>query len=401
MKIDIHITDATPEEAALVLTGVTVSQAVGRVAAKIVQKKAEEMRPVPDPTDNDETGCKDCQNTEFDAIKCEECSPPPAPIAAVLKKKFNPPISEKKTETLDKKGVRKGIRALGLLKNRDNKYGIPKKLYSTDKRKYQRIWSRCKNQGINYEQALAQEGMEPHKKGKGYRIPFSAVSERADYQRAIRLCKKYGLPYPEALKQEQDNPMIRPPRKDKGKHRAVKPAPIVKPSAQAIAPSNDVKEPAAESKVKSKKQSGHPMKCPYCEKEINSHGAHVHMKSHGPEKYAEWVKDPDRLGTGVHRITTPHLPFHQKHDEPAVTEPHKNDPNHSSGQQAIRDLTKAQNGTLQIGRRVKHNGSKALPHYGQIGEIVGINKEELHVKFPTGDARLPSYLVLAMPEAKV
>lgn len=302
-----------------------------RITAPDTESPAAQKKPVPDPIDDAGTGCAECNPDQFHG-GCETCSPPPAPIAVVLKEKFNPPEQPAKQH-----GGSQG--------HKGNKYGIPPSLFKTDKHEYQRLWALCKAHGLTYEQALTWKRLPSRTKG------------------------------------DQSNK--------------------VKPSAQAIAPSNDVKEPAAESKVKSKKQSGHPMKCPYCEKEINSHGAHVHMKSHGPEKYAEWLKDPDRLGTGVHRITTPHLPFHQKHDEPAVTEPHKNDPNHSSGQQAIRDLTKAQNGTLQIGRRVKHNGSKASPHYGQIGEIVGINKEELHVKFPTGDARLPSYLVLAMPEAKV
>ena len=43
-------------------------------------------------------------------------------------------------------------------KRRTNKYGIPSSLATTDKKTYQRLWYRCKVQGIMYEEALAQEG---------------------------------------------------------------------------------------------------------------------------------------------------------------------------------------------------------------------------------------------------
>jgi hypothetical protein len=39
-----------------------------------------------------------------------------------------------------------------------NPFGIPTILYSTDKQKYQRLWTRCKKHGIKYEEALAMEG---------------------------------------------------------------------------------------------------------------------------------------------------------------------------------------------------------------------------------------------------
>jgi hypothetical protein len=180
MKIDIHITDATPEEASLVLAGVTVSQAVGRVAARIVQKKAEER--TADPTCVEETGCEGCQNTEFDAHTCEECSPPPAPIAPVLKRKYNKSASEKRTKPVEAPSAGVG------------KYGIPKKLFGTDKALYQRLWNRCKKLGIKYEAALAMEAKMRKRPGK-----------------------------------KPDTP---------------------KPSAKAIAPSNDVKESPAQERCK-------------------------------------------------------------------------------------------------------------------------------------------------------
>lgn len=42
-----------------------------------------------------------------------------------------------------------------------NKYDIPPTLLKTDKNLYQRLWFRCKNKGIKYEQALALE--KPHR----------------------------------------------------------------------------------------------------------------------------------------------------------------------------------------------------------------------------------------------
>lgn len=45
-----------------------------------------------------------------------------------------------------------------------NQYGIPSSLATTDKKTYQRLWYRCKSQGIKYEEALAQEGVM--KRGK-------------------------------------------------------------------------------------------------------------------------------------------------------------------------------------------------------------------------------------------
>jgi hypothetical protein len=59
MKIDIHITDATPEEAALVFTGVTVGQAVGRVAASVAEKHARKelaRATMPEPVSDPQPG---------------------------------------------------------------------------------------------------------------------------------------------------------------------------------------------------------------------------------------------------------------------------------------------------------------------------------------------------------
>jgi hypothetical protein len=47
-------------------------------------------------------------------------------------------------------------------KKKGNKYGIPREIYSTDKKKYQRLWSRCRDLGITYEEALKLEGKTTH-----------------------------------------------------------------------------------------------------------------------------------------------------------------------------------------------------------------------------------------------
>ena len=56
-----------------------------------------------------------------------------------------------------------------------NQYGIPSELAKTDKKKYQRLWARCKSQGINYEEALAQEGVM--KRGKRPAKPAAPVKK--------------------------------------------------------------------------------------------------------------------------------------------------------------------------------------------------------------------------------
>ena len=220
----------------------------------------------PDPQPG-HTGCEDCDHDLRDVAECERCSPPPAPIAPALKEKYNPPEP--------KHGGSQG--------HKGNKYGIPIEVYRTDKRKYNRLWSLCKTHGLMYEQALTWKKLPSRTKGDGKQGK-----------------KKERLPL--HLKNQQPD--------------------TVKPSAQAIAPSNEVKEPA-----------------------------------------------------------------------PAIVETTT-----WPGQAKLRELTKAQNGTLHVGQRVKHNGSKASPYFGQVGEITAINKEMLHVTFPSGSTRLPAYLVLAMPE---
>jgi hypothetical protein len=176
MKIDIHITDATPEEAALVLAGVSVSQACGRAAKKIAEKSIEKA--IADPTCDEETGCKGCNTDPFS----DACGKRNTTTAAKEPEK----PERRHRPTGRKPGPRPGT-------GRGNPYGIPTSLYTTDKKKYQRLWHRCKVKGIKYEEALAMEGKT------------KLVGRHAKKAKA------------EAL--------------------------IIKESAQAIASSNDVKEP--------------------------------------------------------------------------------------------------------------------------------------------------------------
>jgi len=147
MKIDIHITDATPEEAAVTFCGISVQKAAETVVKKIVQKK-----PVPDPTFEETEREKDTlPDCPCDNGTCKECSPPPAPpapIAPVLKEKYAPK-TEKKPD-----GRKNNKRAANA---KVNKFGTPSHLFSTDKQQYQRLWFRCSHKGIMYDEALKME----------------------------------------------------------------------------------------------------------------------------------------------------------------------------------------------------------------------------------------------------
>lgn len=162
------------------------------------------------------------------------------------------------------------------------------------------------------------------------------------------------------------------------------PPPIVKPSAKAIALSNDVKEPPSK-KPDGRKHNG----------KGNKYGIPPELYKQDKQKYSRiWSR------CKKHGLTYEQALELEKDIRPG--KPHANAVKERTpwpAQAKIREATKAQNGTLQIGQKVKHNGSKGSPHYGQVGVIKAINRDELHVHFPTGEARLPSYLVLAMPEA--
>jgi len=129
MKINIQIEDANLEDLQRVFGEIHwLRLAVTRPVKDNTKPKPE----VSTPTCIEETGCQGCPETGL-TDTCEKCSPPPK--------------SKTKAKKKPKVSVRTG-----------NQYGIPHHLFSEDKRKYQRIWSRCKAKGIKYEEALKLEG---------------------------------------------------------------------------------------------------------------------------------------------------------------------------------------------------------------------------------------------------
>lgn len=166
MKINIQIEDATPEEAQKVLANLGIQRSApanrkgrvenldnpiwtdeekdairgckdGQEAIKAYREKFPiSSRTIPaikrqllslqksaaDPTCIEETGCAGCEHTGL-TDACDKCSPP-------LTGKEAPVMPE------------------------TNQYGIPKSIYKTDKKLYQRLWARCKAKGIKYSEAL-------------------------------------------------------------------------------------------------------------------------------------------------------------------------------------------------------------------------------------------------------
>jgi hypothetical protein len=190
MKIDIHITDATPVEAQRVLIGMSFADEIlGKISPAIKIERAEQ-KPEPDPAPG-HTGCEDCDHDLRDVAECERCSPPPAPAPA-----------KPKATVKGKPGPTPGS-------GKGNSFGIPVLLYTTDKKQYQRLWARCKSHGIKYEEALKME--EGTKKPRG----------------------KQGNP---KVKRQGHLPLhLKNPQPDTSK-----------PLSEAIPQSNDVKEPPKE-----------------------------------------------------------------------------------------------------------------------------------------------------------
>ena len=163
MEIDINIRNATPEEAQRVLIGMSFAEDIlGKLSPAVRIEKTERPQVIcdgchpkpcsgcrfereqcnhrpfakgdhicryfteraPNPTCDEENGCAGCDTHGQDDEACSKCSPPPAP--------------------------NKG--------RRPNKYGIPTELAKTDKKKYDRLWQRCKSHGIKYEAAMEMEG---------------------------------------------------------------------------------------------------------------------------------------------------------------------------------------------------------------------------------------------------
>jgi hypothetical protein len=187
------------------------------------------------------------------------------------------PPATKKTEPLGStKPVMVNTLVMKKTGNRySNKWGIPIDSVK-EPAKYEYARKICKRFGKPYAEAikLKEAAAEPakirkeqactklkravpvviKKKKTKWQIPFSPVTAVREYQNAWHLCKKYNKPYPEAL---------------------------------------------ALSKTGGK-QGGRQIPCLYCEKELNSHGMHMHIKGAHPGKYDEFMKTPDRLHHGIH-----------------------------------------------------------------------------------------------------
>jgi hypothetical protein len=204
------------------------------------------------------------------------------------------------------------------------------------------------------------------------------------------------------------------------------------------------KQPAAEP-VKSKKTSGHTVTCPYCEHSCNSHAMHLHVRNKHREKYEEYLdrkKDkipaPSsvRASDDVPDIKTPSpremmkKPFPSPSETGAAALPSEKpltavvpdeDPLdiHIEGVEGLDDDTldtpapdeeppvqddpeeqpspadepetgdippspaPEQPGGLRRGQKVKHDGSKSDPHYGEIGTVERVpqNLQECLVRF--------------------
>ena len=127
MKINIQIEDASPKELQRLFGGPVPGITFVPARPKIHEAfRAQEGKA---PACIEETGCKDCKETGLDQKVCEQCSPPPV----------------KKKEAVKKKG------------HQGNPYGIPHQLCTQDKKKYKRLYCRCKTKGIKYEEALKHE----------------------------------------------------------------------------------------------------------------------------------------------------------------------------------------------------------------------------------------------------
>lgn len=133
MKINIQIEDASPEE---------LQRLFYTASVPFLPKQKEPVQAKQDGITTAGSGW-DCKTTTHGETTTHTV-PTPTPIITVIKApKVKPAAKAKKP----KDTVRSG-----------NRYGIPAHLFSEDKRKYQRIWSRCKTRGIMYEEALKLEG---------------------------------------------------------------------------------------------------------------------------------------------------------------------------------------------------------------------------------------------------
>lgn len=182
-------------------------------------------------------------------------------------------------------------------RGKGNKFGIPTSLHTTDRKAYDRLWSRCKAHGITYEQALAME----------------------------------------------KTPKAKVPAKKK---------PVVKPSAQAIAPSNEVKEPPA--------------------------GTTQDLLDTLPDERPQTNKESGRQNP--HTVEAKHRSAADAHEK-------------------IRAVIVEKNGPLSPGQHVRHNGPKASPFSGKEGVIKKVASDgQIFVQFGESTTWLMPHIVTVIPQ---
>lgn len=97
-----------------------------------------------------------------------------------------------------------------------------------------------------------------------YEIPFSSGQQPSEYARAANLCRKFGcVTYEEAVR--------------------------LRDSGAAPVNSNPTR------RVRSTKNIGRGVRCPYCQEMHRSQGLHVHVRNLHPAQYPLWAANPHRL----------------------------------------------------------------------------------------------------------
>ena len=100
------------------------------------------------------------------------------------------------------------------------------------------------------------------------------------------------------------------------------------------------------------------------------------------------------------------LPFHQTTaggsassdtNSPTIT---SGTPARSPQEKIVQNLILAKNGPLHAGQKVRHNGSKASPFFGQMGEVQKLSADgQCYIKFGESLTWLSPYSVVVVPEA--
>lgn len=177
-------------------------------------------------------------------------------------------------------------------------------------------------------------------------------------------------------------------------------------------------EPAVTKPAKSAKSTGRILKCPYCEHECRSQGLHKHVKYHHPEEYDKTTVIAYIAGKNIiaplKRIAGPGDEDFIPHEDPLDihiegVEGLEDNPDNldqevpdisptqeapeeqpspaeqpAAGDESIApEQTPEQLGGIRRGQKVKHNGSKSDPHYGETGTVERVpqNLQECLVRF--------------------